>query len=325
MAKIGKRTINRIVKRIKEVIDVHTYLRTDDNGNYYGEIYADYRDEFDESTIVDIFNSDNPRDSFYEKLDFFDCECDYKDDVVNEIEEHFNDDDKAPDFKKYEDFIRDWVYENVYFNYPYDHYLGQDVYIDVIVDTGDGNYDYTKNELFGCIYSEKGLDDREESALVWLMKQQGYEPDAITDFVLNENTQESKLLKSIYQECINTTTCMNALAFFVKMSLGDALDLYEIVNNTGSNESEDNESTEPKPIEILLDKAIPCGLYDAWNGAGSVLDIELEKDVVLPIKYIDSALPDGCRGYSVTSIYGMCGSFWSNGGLKINQPQGMAA
>jgi len=277
MAKIGKRTSNRIIKRLKEIIDVHTYLRMDDSGHYYGEIYADYRDEFDESTIIDIFKADNPRDNFYERLDFIDCEYDYKDEVIKEIKEHFNDEDKTLDFDKYEDFIRDWVYENVYYNYPYDHYLDQDVYIDIIVDTGDANYDYTQNELFGCNYSERGLDGRDNSGLVWLMQQQGYEMGAITDFVLNENFQNSKLLESTYQECINTTTCMNALAFFVKLSLRGALDLYEIINNPGSNKSngEAIESADPKPTGIIIGKDTPCGLYDAWNGAGSLLGIHV--------------------------------------------------
>jgi len=196
-----------------------------------------------------------------------------------------------------------------------------------MVDTGDGNYDFTKNELFGCNYSEKGLDDRDESSLLWLMQQQGYEMDAIKDFVLNENTQDSRLLKSIYQECINTTTCMNTLSFFVKLPLREALDLHEIINNLSNAEcgSEANEEADPKPSKITLSKNTSCGLYDAWNGAGSVLDIQLEKDVVLPVKYIDSAMPDGCRGYSISSIYGMCGTFWTDGGLKINEPQDLAA
>jgi hypothetical protein len=111
---------------------------------------------------------------------------------------------------------------------------------------------------------------------------------------------------------------MNSLAFFVKLPLRDALDLHEIISNASPNESD---CADPKPNEITLNKDIPCGLYDTWNGAGSVLEIQLEKDVVLPVKYIDSALPDGCRGYSISSIYGMLGSFWSDGGLTINAQQ----
>ena len=161
-----KRIIKRVIKTIKDIIDTHTYLRLDSDGHYYGEIYADYRDEFDEAIIVKMFKADNPRDMFYEQLDFFDCEWDYRDEVIKTIKARFNDDDDSLDYDEHEDFIRDWITENVYFNHPYDHYLNQDVYIDIIVDTGDANYDFTKNELFGCNYSPQGLEDREESALV---------------------------------------------------------------------------------------------------------------------------------------------------------------
>jgi len=324
MTKLSKRTIKRIVRRIKKIIDVHAYFRADDSGYYYGEIYADYRDEFDEGTIIDIFKAENPRDKFYELLDFFDYECECRSEFVKTIKNHFNEDSKTLDFNKHENFIHEWVDENIYYTYPYDHYLNQDVCINIIVDCGDGNYDYTKNELFGCNFSEKGLEGREESSLVWLMRQQGYEMEAITEFVENENTQGSKLFESIYQECRNTSTCMNALAFFVKLSLREAIDLHEFVNNIRFTEKGYEKISDEQDGEIILDKATACGLYDTWNGAGSMLEIQLEKDVVLPVKYIDSALPDGCRGYSISSIYGIISSFWSDGGLTINAQEKVA-
>lgn len=62
---------------------------------------------------------------------------------------------------------------------------------------------------------------------------------------------------------------------------------------------------------ITLDKRTETGLYDPWSGGGSVFEIQLEKDVHLPIRFIRSALPDGGDGrYSVKSVYGMCSSVW---------------
>lgn len=44
-----------------------------------------------------------------------------------------------------------------------------------------------------------------------------------------------------------------------------------------------------------------------------MFEIELEKDVKLPIKYIRSALPDGGDGnYSIKRVYGMSEKFWDN-------------
>lgn len=296
-------TQEQVVQRIKDIIDRKCYgLDAEGDVAYRGEIYADYRDELGSHSIKKIFASDTPRDAFEDLMfECYDnCEWDYKSEVLDTIKEHFDDEDERIDYDEYEDVIRDWVYEHVYFNWPYDHYLNQNVEVDIIVDTGDGNYDFTRNELFGCNYSKKGL--KESSSLVWLMKQQGYTHEQIVDFIDNENLQDSKFLESVYTECLNTSTCMNALTFFVKMTLEECLDMIDKLR-------------EQKDGVIVLSKDTPCGLYDPWSGAGSVLEIELERDVELPIKYIDSAMPDGCRGYGVDDIYGMCLSFWK-GELK---------
>ena len=66
------------------------------------------------------------------------------------------------------------------------------------------------------------------------------------------------------------------------------------------------------------------GLFSPWNGAGSVLEVELEKDVRLPVKFIYSALPDGASRWkygSVADVYGMCGSAWRDTLKEINIPK----
>ena len=53
------------------------------------------------------------------------------------------------------------------------------------------------------------------------------------------------------------------------------------------------------------------GLYDPWGGGGSVFEIELEKDVEIPLRIVRSAMPDGCDGAaSIAEVYGMCSSAW---------------
>ena len=299
-------TEDEVIKRIKEIIDAKTSLHKKEDGTYEGEIYADYRDELEQHTIKKLFKSENPRETFDEMMMewYADSEWDEKQEIINIIKQHFDDEDEGVSYDDYSDDIRNWIDENVYFNYPYKHFLNQDVYVDIIVDSGDGNYDYTMNELFGCNYSKKGY--REESSVTWLMKQQGYSEEQIKVFIENENFQGSKLLESIYTECLNTTTCMNALSFFVSMTVEECFNLHDAMRD------KDN-----KTKVMKISKNSPCGLYDPWNGAGSVLKINLEKDVLLPFEFVDSAYPDGCRGYGVDSIYGMMRSFWKNNCVKI--------
>jgi hypothetical protein len=212
-------TTEKMILRVIDIIDRETYLTKGTDGRYEGEIYADYRDELEQHTIKKLFKSDNPREAFYDLMfeSYVDCEWDYKSEIIDIVKKHFDDDDEEIYYAYHEDAIRDWIDENVYFNYPYKHYLNQDVCVDIIIDAGDGNYEFTMNELFGCNYSEKGY--KEDSSLIWLMKQQGYTEKRIKKFIKSVDFKNSKLLESIYHECINTTSCCNALTFFVSMTI----------------------------------------------------------------------------------------------------------
>ena len=320
-------TNEQIIEQLKEILDVKTYLQKDESGRFYGEIYADYRDEFDESTIRKIFMADSPRDMFYEIMDniCFDSDSSEHQEVLNIIQKHlqggFQDKRQYRKyFREHGDFIRDWLHDNVYFKYPYDHYLKHDVCLDIILDCGDGNFDYTLNKLFGYNCLEKGCEEREFSSLSWLMKQQGYTDKQITEFIESEDFQGSKFLESVYHECINASSNMNALTFLVKMSLKEALDLNEFVNSikfTDKGYEKNREEQDARQGYVVIDKKISCGLYNPWCGSGSVLEITPEKNVEVPLKFIDSALPDGCRGYSIKQIFGVCDSIWDDYSIEV--------
>lgn len=64
-----------------------------------------------------------------------------------------------------------------------------------------------------------------------------------------------------------------------------------------------------------------CGLFDYYNGGGSVLELDLEKDVKISEKNIymiqvERVKP--CRGYSVDEVYGLTGSCWKEDILKFH-------
>ena len=76
---------------------------------------------------------------------------------------------------------------------------------------------------------------------------------------------------------------------------------------------------------LLLSKNTTCGLYDSWNGSGSILEIKLEKDVHLPFRCIASADHDGCHGYGIREIYGCGSDLWSDNAVKLIRPMKKAA
>lgn len=64
--------------------------------------------------------------------------------------------------------------------------------------------------------------------------------------------------------------------------------------------------------DIRISKNIEtCGLYDYWNGAGSNLDIHLEKDIVIPKEKVYRFVPDFYWDYSIKYCYGMTSNAWT--------------
>lgn len=133
-------------------------------------------------------------------------------------------------------------------------------------------------------------------------------------------------LQSMRVELANLSSAMSTVTFLVELTLEQLIELNRLIRLQDRNGVHYDARENPYCGYIIIDKSTETGLYDPWNGGGSVFEIQLEKDVKLPIKYIRSALPDGGDGHSVGSVYGMCGSAWTRGGVKtIHAPVKLAA
>ena len=126
-------------------------------------------------------------------------------------------------------------------------------------------------------------------------------------------------MKSVYDELRNLTSSINELVFCVKMTVRQFCDLRDAI----AVESDLNKSYYPKERKgrghIVLTKDSTCGLIDEWQGSGSLLEIALEKDIRLPIRYIARVVYDGAVKYGIKEIYGVSDSLWS-GAVKEIKP-----
>jgi hypothetical protein len=280
---------DRLVGLIRTIIEKETYLKKQEDGTYLGVIFVDYNDELSPKTIEEITKEKSPKDAFYDTVDSFGTD-DYEfAELLETVRNHWDDEEEGC-YSEHQDLISEWLNENVSFDFPYDHYLKQKIKVDILVNAGDGNYDYTLNNFCSYNSGQNEIID-EKSSILWLVRQQGYSKRQLNKAVRKGEYGGSRLLKSIHVECENITTHMNALAFFIKMTLGEFLEYLE------------------DPRDITLSEKTNCGLYDPWNGAGGPLEIELEKPVVIPKKYVEMSI-DGGRGYDVDSIYGIYDNFW---------------
>lgn len=297
------KTLNELVK---DYLAEHHAWEKKEDGNYHFEIYVDYRDEIEDSIAQEILESNSPRDTFIEKLwDWYqESEWDILDDLVDDFKKNvdpelFRQADIIEDGNIDDYMIRDIFQDTVYIDYPEDWALSQEFCFNIIVSNGDDNYDFWLNEH---IVDEDGNVDKdaEKAGIVWLAKQQGYTLDQVVEILKSDYVKEPKtLLETIQQEVYNGYGC-EALTFCVKMTLGQAIDLKEKMkeNPNGS---------------IVLDKNVTCGLFNPWDGSGSILDISCEKDVEIPFNniwkfYIDESRSN--RYDSIHNVYGTDSSLW---------------
>lgn len=275
---------------IESILTEHSSL-TFVEGQFKVEVYVEHDDRISENQLKTISSADDKKQAFYDGLEEFVQEStDYTEDQILQILKENWPVNAESSYEGSFLEILDELHECVDYTFPYDHYLKQELSINFVIDTGDGNYDYTLNNFlsYNAVKNEKVED---ESSLLWLVKQQGYKKSELNRLIRKGETQDSKFLTSVYNEGTNVTTHMNALTFFVKMTLEEYMDFEE------SGKS------------ITFSKETPCGLYDPWNGAGGLLEIELEKDVTVPAKFAKPNI-EGAHGYGVDSIYGMHNSFW---------------
>lgn len=300
------------MKNIKELVkdyleENHAWKKKAD-GNYHFEIYVDYRDEIDDSTAQEVLESDYPRDTLTEKLwDWYqESEWDILDNLVDDFKEQTNpklleDANIIEDGNLDDEMIREEFMDNICVDYPEDWALEQEFCFNVIVSNGDDNYDFWLNEH---IVDEDGKVDEsaEKAGLVWLAKQQGYTLEELVEVLKNVDVADPKtFLGTIQQEVANGYGC-EALTFCVKMTLGQAIKLKEKMKSSQNG-------------SIVLDKRTTCGLFDLWDGSGSILDIRCDKDIEIPFNniwklYIDESSSNSYG--SIHNVYGTDSSLWKD-------------
>lgn len=140
---------------VAAVLDDRYYYARQPDGTFQMEIYADYRDEMDSKTAAEICQSADPALAFLEKLEewYFEAELLYRDELEKEIRHALTaPDGPYPDglSDAEEESLSDTVMELTYWVYPEDHFLKQEFCVNIMRDTGDGNYDFSLNSPYPC-------------------------------------------------------------------------------------------------------------------------------------------------------------------------------
>lgn len=307
----------KIQRFITDVLDRELYFDRQKDGIFYQEIQADYRDSMSNEEACEILLAQDPMQRFWEKLDewYWITQLEYEGEVSDRVKAALTDVDSGlfPEglTDEEEQEVDDYLKEIVCFTLPEKHYLKQEFKVNIMVDTGDGNYDHTLNSVYPCYYGRPEDTINNKAAIVWLTKKQGYTKTQLNNALKKGDVKDPKgYLQSLRQELANHPSGICVLTILAKMTFEELLQLNRYIRLQDRNGRKYDATKNPDCGYIVIDKKAETGLYDPWNGGGSVFEIELEKDVRLPIRFIRSALPDGGDGYSIDSVYGMNGSCW---------------
>ena len=156
---------------------------------------------------------------------------------------------------------------------------------------------------FGNDYREPRLEDVDaedlDNALSYLVNQQGH---SIAEVYGNG---DNAFIRSVREEIDeNSSEAMSELCALVRMDGQQMLDFIE----------KQHEATDSL---VLPKDYATMGIFNQWSGCGGMLDIQLEKDAVLPLSMVREFQIEGVRGdtnlwggYTVDEVYGLVGSAW---------------
>ena len=281
----------------------------EDKDNNVLERYVDYRDKFPKDEIEKILEADNPRETLWDTTTDWDLSCDdwaYEEEFWKELEKFCEENNII------EDEARDYIYETFSWTYP-ESFLNPSFNAVVIINNGDMNYDFTKHNILNYAGDYGYCDGLEKTAGLYFLAKQQRRLTLLKKAIDHpEKKTGNRFVDSCITELEEATCHMTALTFLVQMDLNTAIDIIEkqkeALKNKVYNEYHPNETKGAPLGYITLSKDTTCGLFDTWNGGGSLMEIELEKDVKLPLHLIDRIDMDG----TIQSAYGLSGDCWGD-------------
>lgn len=263
------------------------------NGYNRSEYYPDQSDDFhlDSKKLSEVLHSDDPLFELYEhaRWAFEEWVAATEDEIFHGVIGELGlDEDNLDDGLAEE--IREVLWEIAPVDPPTEKYLKAVYEADIFVDTGDANYEFASNLVYPHYDGRQGERIPKEFCLGYLARWQGYGKRELYRVLNGENG--GRFEKSCYDELLNCTTSVNQLVFLRQMTLEELI------------------AWKQNRTSIAIPATTTCGLFDAWNGAGGLLGIELARDFRLPAKFIEDIIPDDSLRYGIKNVYGTDETLW---------------
>lgn len=312
-------TMEDMKRRIDEIIEEKYYSDKICENTFrivrYNERLEDIVD------LYEISKANHPQEKFYDIISDMECNQKYEYYMPELIDEYIVpnlSEEELVFYSKNEEDIRDYISDSYFWSFDIEEWNDY-VRVNITLDTGNANYDFTCDNVLN--WCGEGKFD-EDSSVLWLARQQGKDQAvqeacrktyAFEGFPYKNPENEDAIVDSYIQELENLSTSMGTITFLVTMPFLDFLHLRDKMAEDENENSASKLSDRTGEGFITISQDAECGLFDSWNGGGSMLDIDLVKPVELPIKCIyDAEIETGksVHGYSVDDVYGFTPEVW---------------
>lgn len=147
-----------------------------------------------------------------------------------------------------------------------------------------------------------------DNALTYLIHQQGHTVQEVYDCLFANPRgfsfdYQTNFVESVADDIVNNTSeACSELCVLIKLSGQDILTFFDMILKND--------------YYIKFGTDVELGVFNEWSGCGGTLDINLEKDFVVPVNMIRNIQIEGAgkenNGYTVNSVYGLVGTCWKD-------------
>lgn len=294
------------------------------NNDGYYEVYWDYDEELDPTTIDKLTQKAVDENDSFEAIvnDYLWEIVDFPDEYLyDEVRNHIP--SELEDFAEDRDLQEDLEtagYKGVDMNIR--NILGKsDVRVNVVFATPtEANYDMSnivdvfgswKNPAYDYIVDNPEILD---NAMTYLIHQQGHSLKEYYQCLLENPggfgfNHKSTFIESVVDDCVNNSS--DAMSGFTCLTTLTPYELYELRKNVKDGKG-----------SLEFSKDTYCGTVNIWAGSGG-LSVELEKPFIVPTKYAHTIQVEGSEnnnGYTVDEIFGLTSDCW-NGKMTFTNSQ----
>lgn len=249
-----------------------------------GEEFGSYWAAYNECLAIALFEND-------------DVVCQEFDELESDVLAHLS--DEAIEIIGFADFdFSEYLQEHISFSFRPEDW-NQTLRVNLMIDSGNYRFDKNCDDLLN---PSQPKDRLQYSSVLYVAGLLGKRTMLEAALGGNKEAKKDPFVTSVIEELENNPyPCGSTMTFLVTLSLHEMLDLLDAKHDGVAKKVKVREGT-------------MCGLYNDWDGSGSLLEVKITEDLEIPVSQIEFQIEETMRQphqYTVDQVYGLVKSAWT--------------